>query len=440
MPKITVAMPIHNTGRYLDDSIQSIMQQSFSDFELICIDDASSDEYTVQRLDYYAKLDSRIIVHHLKKNIGPGPACNIALDEARGDYFIRFDSDDVCDFDMLEKMLSQSERFNAEMCVCTARLFSTITGEVLEIWPLGELENQGGIERPFCMKDFGKDSALSYSPTSGSNKLIRLDFLRKNDLRFAPYRFYEEGVYSDMASLLARRIVYANEKKPLFSYRRDVSGQLTEMPPMENALQYVTELWRLNKNNKDIQVIRMVQHRFIRRFIMCMDKLEKGTRLEQIYLNAQNCVRREMPINYLHDSSWHAWLYLECLRNLSCDTEWYKNRDSDYYLQIRNGMRDIIESLHDESKRMVIFGNGRRSAALQRILCHEGIEKVVVTDIDKDKITKTSDYGYPMTYKECIGEYDIGFATNNTIYKNLIIDGKTDYIINIEQYCLHGKS
>ena len=92
MPKISVIVPVFNAEKYLQRCIDSILIQTFSDFELLLIDDGSTDS-SGKICDDYAKLDSRIKVFH-KPNGGVSSARNLGLDQAKGEYITFVDSDD----------------------------------------------------------------------------------------------------------------------------------------------------------------------------------------------------------------------------------------------------------------------------------------------------------------------------------------------------------
>lgn len=101
-PKISIIVPIYNTGKYLNRCIDSILNQSFKDFELILVNDGSTDN-SKKIIDEYAKNDRRIKVIH-KKNGGQGSARNRGLDIAQGDYIGFVDSDDWIHKDMYKFM------------------------------------------------------------------------------------------------------------------------------------------------------------------------------------------------------------------------------------------------------------------------------------------------------------------------------------------------
>ena len=117
--KISVIVPVYNTGKYLNKCIDSILNQTFKDFELILVDDGSTDS-SGAICDEYAKKDGRIVVIH-KENGGLSSARNAGLDIVEGEYISFIDSDDFITETMLQSMLELAQKTGAEI---------TITGRI----------------------------------------------------------------------------------------------------------------------------------------------------------------------------------------------------------------------------------------------------------------------------------------------------------------------
>ena len=115
-PLISIIVPIYKVEKYLKKCIQSIMNQTYLNFELILVDDGSPDDCPMI-CDNYAKLDNRIVVLH-KQNGGLSDARNAGLDVARGEYIGFVDSDDFIANNMYEKLLSGLLAEDADMAVC----------------------------------------------------------------------------------------------------------------------------------------------------------------------------------------------------------------------------------------------------------------------------------------------------------------------------------
>lgn len=113
---ISIIVPIYNVEKYLDRCVESIVNQSYKNLEIILVDDGSPDNCP-KMCDEWAKKDKRIKVVH-KENGGLSDARNVGFDHSKGDYILFVDSDDYIDEKMIEIMLGQLINDNSEMCIC----------------------------------------------------------------------------------------------------------------------------------------------------------------------------------------------------------------------------------------------------------------------------------------------------------------------------------
>lgn len=107
-PIISVIMPMYNAERYVEESIKSVLDQSFMNFELIIVNDCSTDN-SIQKI--FSFNDSRIILVHNKKNLGISKSLNKAIDISRGEYIARIDADDLMKKTRLENQYKFLEKF-----------------------------------------------------------------------------------------------------------------------------------------------------------------------------------------------------------------------------------------------------------------------------------------------------------------------------------------
>lgn len=114
MIKISVILPVYNAQDYLKDCIESVLNQTFNDFELLVIDDCSTDN-SVQIIKSYH--DERIRLYIKEKNSGYTNSLNWAIKEAKGKYIARMDADDICHPQRLEKQLSFLKK-NPDVLLC----------------------------------------------------------------------------------------------------------------------------------------------------------------------------------------------------------------------------------------------------------------------------------------------------------------------------------
>lgn len=182
MPKISVIVPVYNTEQYLPRCIDSILSQTFTDFELLLIDDGSTDS-SGTICDEYAQKDSRVRVFH-KENGGVSSARNHGLDNAVGEWITFVDSDDYILSNFTETLVRLCEK-NVDLCICGIKpdySFSTdykITCASLD----------------YCGDIKGVLSILNECQMSGSlcNKLFKSSIIRGNTLLLNEgYRFRED--------------------------------------------------------------------------------------------------------------------------------------------------------------------------------------------------------------------------------------------------------
>ncbi len=103
---VSVIMPTYNSGKFLSESVESILNQTYRNLELLITDDASTDKSTIQMLKELASKDKRVDVLFLKENLGPGNARNQSIARAKGRYIAFCDSDDRWSIDKLEKQIA----------------------------------------------------------------------------------------------------------------------------------------------------------------------------------------------------------------------------------------------------------------------------------------------------------------------------------------------
>jgi glycosyltransferase involved in cell wall biosynthesis len=122
MPRISCLMPVYNCERFVGEAVDSVLSQTFRDFELIIVDDGSNDG-TSKIVEAYKKRDSRVVVLH-KPNGGIVSALNAGLRECKGDYVARMDADDIC---VSHRFAVQIEYLDQNLdCVCVGGSFIAI--------------------------------------------------------------------------------------------------------------------------------------------------------------------------------------------------------------------------------------------------------------------------------------------------------------------------
>lgn len=116
MPKVSIIVPVYKAEKYINRCIDSILAQTYTDWELLLVDDGSPDR-SGEICDEYAKKDSRIRVFH-KENGGVSSARQMGQDKASGEYTIHADPDDWMEPTMLEELYAKAKEDDADMVLC----------------------------------------------------------------------------------------------------------------------------------------------------------------------------------------------------------------------------------------------------------------------------------------------------------------------------------
>lgn len=128
MPKVSVVIPCYNQGQYLDEAVDSVLAQSYRDFEIVIVNDGSTDEFTCRLLAGYTRPQARVVA---TANQGLAAARNTGIGEALGEYILPLDADDRIGPDYLARAVGVLEE-NPETGIvyCLGELFGARTGRI----------------------------------------------------------------------------------------------------------------------------------------------------------------------------------------------------------------------------------------------------------------------------------------------------------------------
>lgn len=200
-PQITVAMPAYNAAAHLREAMDSILAQSFEDFELLVVDDGSTDNTLALAQSI---TDRRVRVERLACNMGRATARNMALGRARGRYLAWMDADDLAMPHRLEAQHAFLEA-HPQIHICGAGVQYFGSSSALELFP----------EQP----EAARATALFGAPVPNNCALLRLDAVRAFGLRYdaALARAEDTAFWAD--ALLKTGLLAANLQEPLLRYR-----------------------------------------------------------------------------------------------------------------------------------------------------------------------------------------------------------------------------
>lgn len=219
--KISVIVPVYNVARYLPECVESLINQSYSNLEIILIDDGSSDD-SGKICDDYAKKDERVIVIH-QKNGGAASARNAGLEIATGYYLSFIDSDDYLERDTYARMLRVVNKYDADVVQFAFReVYQNDTKNFLVM----------ETEREFDTEEYLKRYITDWTCGMACDKLFRRELFEGI--------FYETGhriddeFFTYQGIMNAKKIVYTPEVA--YNYRMRASSVMNNEQAREEML------------------------------------------------------------------------------------------------------------------------------------------------------------------------------------------------------------
>jgi glycosyltransferase involved in cell wall biosynthesis len=191
--KVSVIIPVYNVEKYLNKCLESIINQTLTELEIICVNDGSTDT-SHQILEEYALKDERIKIIN-KENNGPGAARNTGIEVATGEYIGFVDSDDWIELDAYEKLYKNAKSQNSDIVMCPTHMFDETTKELKYDQPYFTLEY---FDKYFDNAIFNyndtKDFLFRIIVTAW-NKIYKTEFLNKINARFPENLIFEDNPF-----------------------------------------------------------------------------------------------------------------------------------------------------------------------------------------------------------------------------------------------------
>jgi len=218
MVKVSIIIPVYNVEKYLARCLDSVTNQSFSDIEIICVNDGSTDN-SLDILEHYSLFDSRIKIIN-QENKGLSAARNTGIKASIGKYILFIDSDDYISSIAVERLYNNAEHNNSDVVV-----FDLIWGkENFENCTFMTIEELGTkyTDKTFCIDTLPPEYYKKF-PVTAFSKLYNTDFLKINNIAFLEGVIYEDIPFFAEIYTKAKRITYLPEYLYYYTIDRDGS-------------------------------------------------------------------------------------------------------------------------------------------------------------------------------------------------------------------------
>lgn len=204
--KISIIIPVYNSEKYLSECLESVVNQTFKDIEIICVNDGSTDS-SQKILEAFQAKDSRIKIIN-QANSGAGKARNVGIENACGEYLYFLDSDDWLELNALEKFANSIG--DADICLCRCQYYDDVTKE---------------FKKTTNKKAQKTDNIFKIHPIPLFTKLYRTSFIRENNIKCQEIKTGNDVYFNYAALILASSIKSIADA--LVIHRESRDGSLT---------------------------------------------------------------------------------------------------------------------------------------------------------------------------------------------------------------------
>ena len=385
MKKVSVIVPVYNAAEFLAETLDTILNQTLSEIEVIAVNDGSGDN-SREILEEYARKDERLVVLN-QENGGPSAARNNGLEHAEGEYVFFFDSDDLLVLDALEVMYDRAKQMDADLVIGKYDIFNGVAYS--SVTNLNSLVSKDIIEK------YDKDILWTFSL---SNKLFRRRVIEERHFRFVPVSYSEDGVFTMNFVHHANMITGCN--MIIFHYRRmsfAIHASITSTVSSAKIKDYLTAHKLIYLNLKESICADFLQYRNFK------ELLSKEETINQ-YINEFLKKEINVLLNQFYKKFWN--IEETTLNMLAATIKGLLNKvNLDVYYQLAGNHSELSfdhlyssyqEAMEDRRIEVALYGSCDRKDAFIKALRSLCVQTLIQIRIS-----------VPAYMKECIQDEDL---------------------------------
>lgn len=426
MGRISIIMPLFNAEKYLVETLQSVENQTYKDFELICIDDCSSDE-TRKILQQFQREDSRIRILENKQRFGAALSRNRGLKAAQGKYVVFLDGDDVFEEEMLEKAQEAMEKCNVDLVMYEYKHVLSSEMHKKKVIDHSELYVERYCIKPFSIRDFEPRESPMWS-SSPCNKMFRRNLLDENQLEFQNLPSFNDVYFVRMALFCAKKIIVLNDRR-IMVYARDhfepsrISSDRNSIYAYYAAEKLIKEL---KKRCLLSEYAKYLYHILPLQFINALKADHNEKRRKNTYAFLQNegvlkCI--EYGKKYYNQIDCYDLYLLESFLNKSYESRWFDFLDTYFQVYLKkNGDKMVVPFIQKkllQNKTIILWGVGKNGIYFLNYLINHFIKIFAVVDRDTNK-QGTIVCGYEVLKPESLStKVDYILVTSKEVYQDV---------------------
>lgn len=441
MCTISIIMPLFNAEQYLQEALESILRQTYGDFELLCINDASNDK-TMEILQRFQKLDKRIKIYSNECRSGAAVSRNRGLCEAKGKYVTFLDGDDIFEEEMLQIACQAMNEYHTDIVMYE---YQHVTSECMH--EKQSIPRDEHFIKQYCSTPF---SIRSYSPfeftlwsTSPCNKLYRSSFLAAHGLTFQSLPSSNDVYFVCMALLLAESVIMLKDRRVMV-YARDHENPMRisfDRDPMcTYKAMYKVEETLINKGVFDY----LYPYFYCRLFFeirAALLKTKEETKAGAYYEFLSNeGINNLIALDgkYYQGLSCDIKNLLDCFKELPYSSKWYQEDNKFLFYLYKNKQKIItlLELCKEKKQKVTVWGAGVNGKAFLDFLIKNHLQISEIVDQNEQKQGESIN-GYIVKNPEGIWERaQVILVSSEPAYEAVAKKGKETHarVISLGQF------
>lgn len=449
--KISIIIPVYGVERYLKKCLDSLINQTLDEIEIIIVNDASPDNSHLIMKEYEIEYPRKIKCIYLKENLYQGGARNKGLEIAVGEYIMFVDSDDYVDKTICEKLYNKAKKENCDIVYCD--FYKEYEGKNKKLWFSYVYKQQIGI------MDDKKRASFVMTEGYPFAKIIKRGLIEDNDLRFPVHMKYEDLAVGALFYLYQKKCAWVQE--PLYYYNvRDEStckkiNDITHYD-FKKAAEYLAKELSVRKFNIDLsEEISGIQLYGVLFTIKKLLTLFEYPDFDTIYewshklLSQYPNLKENKYFYYKNDPLGMLAFELACVSLEKIKNEYKEKRLNEehanyfgYYEEKYEKIDSLLHCFKKQNKVVGIWGAGKKGTDFL-LICDKDREYIkYVLDSNKQLYDTATISGHKITcFNEVCNEIDIILVMNRFYYSGIMNQVKKQskiQLLNLDVFLLYG--
>lgn len=437
-------MPVYNAERYLSETLQSVLKQTYKAFEVICINDASTD-ISLEILQQFQRLDNRIQIIENQERCGAAFSRNRGICEAKGDYITFLDADDIFEEEMLQSAYTAAEKDDVDIVIYEGMHVPSEQVYVKRSVRRNECFIGKYCMVPFSVRECEPIEFMNWAD-SPCNKLYKKSFIMSNKLEFQSLPNSNDVYFVEMALLLAEKIIALNDRRVMV-YLRDHDGP-SRISFDRNPMCTYQAMEKIGKELIKRKIFSDIfQYYYCRLFYELRTSL-RSTKKSESARNFYDFLQKE-GINNLASLSYDCYSevdsyihgLLENFKKLDFSIAWY-NDETVFAFYLQKNAQKVISLFQSYEKNRVaaaLWGIGVNGRTFLNFLNNNHLKVAEVIDKDENKCGRVIN-GYKVRKpNEVLEKIQVVIVCTFGIYKDIFDELQGTEIEVVDMESIVGK-